>query len=113
MEGAQGAEKSAGAPSFLIPDYLEDFERTTMGAMTLAGDVDRSLVNAAFKNCQEEDRFENGHSYSGGFGMARGLLFAVLEFPDAGAARDWLEAIAGNRRKPRRYASTTKGQPCG
>lgn len=60
--------------------------------MTLAGDVDRSLVNAAFENRQAEDRFENGHAYSGGFGMARGLRFAEFEFPDAGAARDWLEA---------------------
>jgi hypothetical protein len=50
-------------------------------------------VKRVFEQVQEEDRYENGHSYSGGFGMANGLTFVrpnvVFTEKDAEA---WLDA---------------------
>lgn len=64
-----------------------------MGASFIAGTFkgDRAVVIAEFKRAQEEDRFRNGHEYSGGFGMASGIQFrAGKSFPDDRAADDWL-----------------------
>lgn len=53
--------------------------------------TERANVKAAFEIMQHEDRYENGHSYSGGFGMARGIKFRDdMAFPDENAAYDWL-----------------------
>lgn len=59
-------------------------------------------LKATFGDIQDRDRWENGHSYSGGFGMASGLKITAKEFPDMeagreylfGAAQKWEEAIA-------------------
>lgn len=34
-------------------------------------------VKQQFESAQGRDRYENGHMYSGGFGMCRGLAFAT------------------------------------
>lgn len=39
-------------------------------------DMPRKAVREHFDEMQDRDRFENGHMYSGGFGMASGLMFA-------------------------------------
>lgn len=60
--------------------------------MTLPGDLTWNEVVDRFEQEQEDDRYENGHSYSGGFGMARGLTNHMRQgvFPDQNQARDWL-----------------------
>jgi|DEB0MinimDraft_3_1074331.scaffolds.fasta_scaffold10145_5 hypothetical protein len=45
----------------------------------------------AFEEAQEQDRYENGHLYSGGIGMARGLVITDEMFPSLTEAEDWLE----------------------
>jgi hypothetical protein len=54
------------------------------------------MLKTRFAQLQEQDRYENGHSYSGGFGMAPGLrLHSTLEpFPTKDAAYDYLESHA-------------------
>ena len=48
-------------------------------------------VRLAFEAIQDLDRYENGHSYSGGFGMARGLEFDHLNrVHTEQEAYDWL-----------------------
>jgi hypothetical protein len=59
--------------------------------MALDGKLDREAVRKKFAEVQDQDRYENGHSYSGGFGMASGLMFIDDEFPDAASARDYLD----------------------
>jgi len=49
-----------------------------------------SEVRRAFEIEQEQDRFENGHSYSGGIGMARGLAFKSNVFQSDKEADTWL-----------------------
>lgn len=49
-------------------------------------------VEEKFKELQEEDRYENGHSYSGGFGMAEGIQF--LDRPAVGDIEEWLSEKA-------------------
>jgi hypothetical protein len=48
-------------------------------------------VREAFQEAQERDRYENGHSYSGGFGMAAGLAFNRARFERADDADEWLQ----------------------
>jgi hypothetical protein len=78
-------------------------------SMELPGTLDRKDVEHAFEKAQADDRYENGHYYSGGFGMANGLEFPVLE-PFA-SKRDgeaflqhqcqkWEAALAVRFRKP-------------
>lgn len=45
---------------------------------TLPGDLDEAEVRRRFQAMQDLDRYENGHSYSGGFGMADGLKIVPL-----------------------------------
>lgn len=40
---------------------------------TLDGDMSQAALRKEFLRMQEEDRYENGHSYSGGWGMCDGL----------------------------------------
>ena len=48
-------------------------------------------VRMKFEQLQDQDRYENGHSYSGGFGMTRGLQFARANVTHTEAeAHDWL-----------------------
>jgi hypothetical protein len=75
-------------------------------------------VLKAFDRAQEQDRYENGHCYSGGIGMARGLKFVdAVSFVDQAKADQWIsdhaekwdEALAvrilrpGGRRGARTY----------
>jgi hypothetical protein len=52
----------------------------------------KAEIKAKFAEVQENDRYENGHSYSGGFGMASGLEFVRpnVVFTEKDAAT-WLE----------------------
>jgi len=50
----------------------------------------RAFVAETFERVQEQDRYENGHSYSGGFGMAEGLSFSPCTFSDEQMASTWL-----------------------
>lgn len=60
--------------------------------MVLPGEMAWADVKAEFEEAQDRDRYENGHSYSGGFGMARGLKYrAVGNFASVDDARSWLE----------------------
>lgn len=57
--------------------------------------TDKKAVESTFLDAQETDRYENGHSYSGGFGMATGLTFKAPEkFTSDDAADDWLQENA-------------------
>lgn len=58
--------------------------------MTLS-DMDRAGVESRFAAAQDQDRYENGHSYSGGFGMATGLSFTDEVFTNSDAASEWLD----------------------
>jgi hypothetical protein len=59
--------------------------------MTVVGTLTRNAVKEAFERAQESDRYENGHSYSGGFGMATGLEFEDKTFERYDDASSWLE----------------------
>lgn len=53
---------------------------------------DKAAAKAEFEKAQDQDRYENGHSYSGGFGMATGLDFvSAPTFTDEDAAYEWLD----------------------
>ena len=43
--------------------------------MSVPASKTEAEVRAEFQRAQDDDRYENGHSYSGGFGMATGLKF--------------------------------------
>lgn len=55
-------------------------------SMTLDGALTREQVKSAFEAEQRRDRHENGHSYSGGFGMADGIAFSKVTFNNADIA---------------------------
>jgi hypothetical protein len=42
--------------------------------MRLDGKLTTAEARRKFEAAQDQDRYENGHSYSGGFGMATGLI---------------------------------------
>ena len=58
------------------------------------GTLTKSEVKVRFDEAQSQDRHENGHSYSGGIGMANGLVFIGKTFPDIQVAQDWLDENA-------------------
>jgi hypothetical protein len=65
-----------------------------MGAtfLTMKAKGTPAEVKAQFEDEQAQDRHENGHSYSGGFGMARGLVFPkTAPFPGEETASAWLD----------------------
>jgi len=53
----------------------------------------KNEVFEKFEKVQTNDRYENGHCYSGGFGMAAGLKFKdrVAEVNSSESAEDWLD----------------------
>jgi hypothetical protein len=53
---------------------------------------DKTKTKKEFSDEQRRDLHENGHSYSGGFGMARGLEFKNLSFPNYDDAVSYLES---------------------
>lgn len=60
--------------------------------MTVSADLTRAEVKDVFRQAQDDDRYENGHSYSGGFGMATGLTFIdKFEFADESRAYEYLD----------------------
>jgi hypothetical protein len=67
-----------------------------MGAnfQTMRLPLDKVKAADLFRQEQEPDRYDNGHSYSGGFGMTTGLEFAKQTFTDETTATDWLEGLA-------------------
>jgi hypothetical protein len=63
----------------------------TFQEMEMEGDVLIADMKTRFIAVQDKDRYENGHMYSGGFGMATGLIThqePVYSTPDE--AREWL-----------------------
>ena len=48
-------------------------------------------VSEHFRIVQDQDTYENGHSYSGTIGMASGLKFEEKVFTDLDAAYDYLD----------------------
>lgn len=56
---------------------------------TLSGSKEK--VKVEFAQIQKQDLYENGHSYSGGFGMAQGLKFEYKEFDNGFEACEWLQ----------------------
>jgi hypothetical protein len=65
-----------------------------MGANFQTTELDGKLsfpeVVKAFINLQDTDRYENGHSYSGGFGMASGISYRNENFPTIEEGIAWL-----------------------
>lgn len=65
-----------------------------MGAnfVTLKLTGTQTEVRAGFEAAQEQSRYEDGHSYSGGIGMARGLKLIGEDepFADEMTAEEWL-----------------------
>ena len=62
--------------------------------MEMDGNLSEYEVRAKFLLVQDNDRYENGHSYSGGFGQATGLKFSKHSvFGNAQRAREWVEGI--------------------
>ena len=60
--------------------------------MSLDGHLTKAQVTSAFESEQDQDRYENGHSYSGGFGMATGLIFETGgAYPNHDAAYEYLD----------------------
>lgn len=62
--------------------------------MTYRGTLSKTEVKECFDEAQASCRHENGHSYSGGIGMAQGLEFKDKEFPTADEAQAWLQVNA-------------------
>ena len=57
-------------------------------------ETDKQKAKEIFVRMQEECRYENGHSYSGGIGMADGVRFTTKEFDDPQEATEWVEMNA-------------------
>ena len=53
--------------------------------------TDKAKVKSQFEAHQEMDRYENGHSYSGGLGMATGLKFDNKVFTNEFEASEYLQ----------------------
>ena len=60
--------------------------------ITVSASETDEAVRRKFERAQEQDRYENGHVYSGGFGMADGLRLRtdLPDFENHNAAREWL-----------------------
>ena len=65
-----------------------------MGAAYVTGfcpEQDKSTVQQLFQEEQEQDRYENGHCYSGGIGMAEGISFLDdKKFGSVEEAEEWV-----------------------
>jgi hypothetical protein len=62
----------------------------TFETLTYPGKLTQAEVRKLFDAAQDQDRYENGHSYSGGIGMATGLIFEEQVFDTAEAAFEFL-----------------------
>ena len=56
--------------------------------ITMNGDESKESVIEHFKLMAEDDLYENGHSYSGGWGMFPGLIFKDQVFDNVDLAED-------------------------
>jgi len=68
-----------------------------MGAVFNTIKVTAATDKEALAGCRaaiEESRYEDGHSYSGGIGMADGCRIVGFTFATADEAYDWLEENA-------------------
>jgi hypothetical protein len=59
-------------------------------SLTFDGKLTRDQVRRKFAEAQDQDRHENGHSYSGGIGMARGLELTSRQFKTYDEGEQWL-----------------------
>ena len=66
----------------------------SFNTMRVPGDRKRNEVIERFQNAQDQDRHENGHSYSGGLGMCTGLSFPSRTFQSPEAAELFLSSTA-------------------
>ena len=62
--------------------------------LKMPGALTKAEVQVCFDEAQAEDRYHNGHSYSGGIGMADGLSFMERTFASVDAATVWLDEFA-------------------
>lgn len=60
--------------------------------LSLPATLSEAEVQTKFAEAQDQDRYENGHSYSGGLGMASGLIFKDQTFPNVIEAEAFLDA---------------------
>jgi len=51
----------------------------------------KAEVRERFRQIQDADCFENGHSYSGTIGMASGLKFVDMSFDSIDEAEEWVD----------------------
>lgn len=58
--------------------------------LSLPATLSRDEVQRKFAEAQDQDRYENGHSYSGGLGMATGLTFKDRTFANVDEAEDYI-----------------------
>jgi hypothetical protein len=57
--------------------------------------ADKEAAKVVFEKMQDDDRYENGHSYSGGWGMADGIEFrSEPSFADEDKAYEWIIDVA-------------------
>ena len=63
--------------------------------MAVSTDDEKETVRANFKDLCDTDRYENGHSYSGGFGMVHGLKFHHTPFFSREEASEFLSDQSG------------------
>lgn len=60
-------------------------------SIKMRGDLNPGEMRRDFELMQDQDRYENGHSYSGGIGMARGLkILSYPNFINDKDAENWL-----------------------
>lgn len=59
--------------------------------MILPASLSDEEIKSKFRDVQDQDRYENGHSYSGGFGMAKGLRLEPRTFDNPDDAWKYLE----------------------
>lgn len=55
------------------------------------GDLTKDQLRSVFEAAQQQDRYENGHMYSGGFGMAAGLSITDKKFTGWQEADEYLQ----------------------
>jgi hypothetical protein len=60
--------------------------------MSIPAAKPQAAIKTEFEEMQAEDRYHNGHSYSGGWGQASGLTFLPRQtFASVEAAGAWLQ----------------------
>jgi hypothetical protein len=79
--------------------------------MQVPGDKTWNEVTDLFADVQDQDLYENGHSYSGGFGMARGLKRVNQTFDSSRMAERWLQENAQKWEEALAVTVAEGGQP--